>query len=129
MFDSFCNIPDQLADMAALAVLAIDLHIDLCIFHIARLCGRGNRAHGCAMVKAFSDTPRAALFLHLVLKIAARHVQTNRRPVDVLYCIGCRNIFSAFADSDYQFDFVVEVFMFLDIFTSSDISPSDNKLR
>ena len=74
MFDGFCNIPNQFADMAALAVLAIDLHINFCIFNIASLSNRCDRTHGGAMVKTFADTPRAALFFHLVLQIATRHV-------------------------------------------------------
>ena len=60
--------------MAALAILPIDLHIDFCVFYIASLRNWCDGAHGGAMVKTFSDTPRTALFLHLVLQIATRHV-------------------------------------------------------
>ena len=60
--------------MAALAILPIDLHIDFCIFYIASLRNWRDGAHGGAVVKTFADTPRAALFLHLVLQIAACHI-------------------------------------------------------
>ena len=110
MRDGFGNVPDQFGDMAALPILAADLQVNFCVVHVAGLCYRCDRANRCGLVKPLADTPRAALLFHLVLQVAARHVQTNRITKNVLVRIGCLNVFSAGANRHNQFNFVVQVF-------------------
>jgi hypothetical protein len=70
---------------------------------------RGDGANGRAGVKALANAPGAALFLHVVLQVAARHVQAHGVAVDVLQRIGRLDVFAALANGHHQFDLVVQV--------------------
>jgi hypothetical protein len=61
------------------------------------------------MVEGFADAPRAALLFHLVLQVAACHVQAHGITVNVLGRVGGWDIPAAQADGHHQFDFVVQV--------------------
>ena len=71
--------------------------------------GGCDRTNGRAVVKGFANAPRTALFLHVVLQIATRHVQAHGIAVNVLHGIGRRDVFAAFANRHHQLNFVVEI--------------------
>jgi hypothetical protein len=61
------------------------------------------------LLESLADAPGAALLLHLVLQVAARHVQTHGIAVDVLQRIGCLDVLAGLADGDDQLDLVVQI--------------------
>ena len=109
MLDGFGNVPDELGHGAALAVGAIDLQPDGGLGDVTRLIDGSDGANGGAGVKAFANAPGAALFFHVVLQVAARHVQAHGIAVDVLQRIGRLDVFATLANGHHQFDLVVQV--------------------
>ncbi len=107
--NSLSNIPDELVHMAALAVFAVDLQPDFCLLYITRLCSRRDGADGGAVLKGLANAPGAALLFHVVLQIAARHVQAYGIAPDMFHGLRGRNVFAAFANRYHQLDFVVQI--------------------
>ena len=61
------------------------------------------------MIEPLGHIPRAAFVFGLLLNVAACHVDAHTSaPNVVLHLIG-RNVRTAFADSNHQFDFVVKI--------------------
>ena len=90
MLDDLADVPDQLADGAALAVLAVHLHVDFGVLHVAGLRRRRDGADRRGFVEGLADAPGAAKFLLFALEVTARHVQTDGIAVDVL--LGVRRL-------------------------------------
>ena len=109
MLDGFADVPDQLGDQAALPVLAVDLQRNLRLRYCTGDCRGGDRADRCGVVERLADTPRAALFFHVVLQVAPRHVQPHCITEDVFAGIGSQDVPATGADGHHQLDFMVQV--------------------
>src|SRR4051812_35265366 len=57
VFDGFTDVPDQLGDVAALAVLAVHLDPDLGVLHVTGLRGFDDRADGRRLVERLAYAP------------------------------------------------------------------------
>src|SRR5450830_678585 len=77
VLDGLGDVPDQLGNLAGLALLAVYLEPDRGLVQVAGLGHRGDGPDGCAVVEALADAPGASLLLHFVLQVAAGHVQAH----------------------------------------------------
>src|SRR6185295_10341424 len=75
VLDRLGDVPDELADRALLAELAVDLERDARVGVDAAVGGAADRADRRRMVEALADVPRPAELLRLALQVAARHVE------------------------------------------------------
>ena len=109
LLDGLCNVPDQLANLAALARLAIHVQGDVGIGNVGHLGRRHQAADRGRVLKALANTPGAALLLHLVLQVAPRHVQADRIAVNMRGRIGGADLRTAHANGHDQLNFVVQI--------------------
>ena len=61
------------------------------------------------LLEGLADAPGTALLLHVVLQVAAGHVQADAIAPDVLGRVGRRDVAPAAADGHDQFDLMVQV--------------------
>ena len=61
---------------------------------------RGNRANRRGVFKAFANTPGAALLFHVVLQVAARHVQAHGVAKNMAVRISGLDVVAAHANGD-----------------------------
>src|SRR5581483_1811281 len=76
--DLLSDAPDHLVEVGRLANVAVDGKRDRALGEVPGLAGGMDRPDHRRMVKAFADLPRLLLRRHAVLKIAPRHVETER---------------------------------------------------
>src|SRR4051812_29793373 len=73
--DGLRDIPDQIGDVALLALLAVDLQPDRALVDDAGLRDRVDRRARRRVIKTLAHVPRPALVARLALDVAARHVE------------------------------------------------------
>ena len=68
VFDGFSHAPDELGDVAALAVSTVDLQADFGMVDVGGLVNRCDGTDGARVVERFANAPGTALFFHQIEK-------------------------------------------------------------
>src|SRR5262245_30786764 len=76
--------PDHVAEIGALALLAVDREPNRAARRMADPGGRHQRAAGRALVEILAEVPRPAVVLAPLLQVAPRHIEPDRIPEYVI---------------------------------------------
>src|SRR5918992_1468792 len=108
--DRLRHLPDLLREVALLAEFSVDAQVYRSLAGMADGRRWPDRTHRSGAVEALRHVPGPASLLRLCLKVATRHVQTNRIPEHVREGRFGGDAFTAAFQRNHEFDLVMQLF-------------------